>query len=151
LGLIISHNHVAMDLAKVTGVLEWPVPVNLKEVQSFVGFLNFYCRFIEGFAKVTRPLHNLTKKGTPFKFGEEELAAFAKLKKLITSAPILMLPNSTQLFHVEADSSDFATGGVLSQLSSDDGKWHLVAFLSKSLSAVERNYKIHDKEMLAII
>jgi hypothetical protein len=151
LGLIISHNHVAMDLAKVAGVLEWPLPANLKEVQSFVGFLNFYRRFIEGFAKVTRPLHNLTKKGTPFKFGEEELAAFVKLKELITSAPILMLPNSTHPFCVEADSSDFATGGVLSQLCLDDGKWHPVAFLSKSLSAVEWNYEIHDKEMLAII
>jgi hypothetical protein len=111
LGLIISHNHVAMDPAKVVGVLEWPVPANLKEVQSFVGFLNFYRRFIQGFAKVVRPLHNLIKKGTPFKFGEEELAAFMKLKELITSTPILMLPNSTQLFHVLANSSDFATGG----------------------------------------
>jgi hypothetical protein len=150
-GLIISHNHVVMDPAKVAGVLEWPVPVNLKEVQSFVGFLNFYCHFIKGFAKVARPLHNLTKKGTPFKFGTEELAAFAKLKELITSAPILMLPNLTQPSRVEADSSDFATGGVLSQLCSDDGKWHPVAFLSKSLSAVEQNYKTHDKEMLTII
>jgi hypothetical protein len=74
-----------------------------------------------------------------------------KLKELITSTPILMLPNLTQPFHVEADSSDFATGGVLLQLCSDDGKWHPVAFLSKSLNAVEWNYKIHDKEMLAII
>jgi hypothetical protein len=151
LGLIISHNHVAMDPAKVTGVLEWLVPANLKEVQSFVGFLNFYHRFIEGFAKVAKPLHNLMKKGTPFKFGKEELAAFVKLNELITSTPILLLPNLTQPFWVKADSSDFATGGVLSQLSLDDGKWHLVAFLSKSLSAVECNYEIHDKEMLAII
>ena len=111
LGLIISQNHVAMDPAKVAGVLEWPVPVNLKEVQSFIGFLNFYRCFIEGFAKVARPLHNLMKKGTPFKFGEEELAAFARLKELITSAAILRLPNPTQPFHIEADSSDFATGG----------------------------------------
>jgi hypothetical protein len=80
-----------MDPAKVAGVLEWPVPANLKEVQSFVGFLNFYRRFIEGFAKVARPLHNLMKKGIPFKFSEEELVAFAKLKELITSAPILSL------------------------------------------------------------
>jgi hypothetical protein len=84
-----------MDPAKVAGVLEWSVPVNLKEVQSFIGFLNFYRCFIEGFAKVARPLHNPMKKGTPFKFSEEELAAFVKLKELITSAPILMLPNLT--------------------------------------------------------
>ena len=140
-----------MDPAKVAGVLEWPMPANLKEVQSFVGFLKFYRRFIEGFAKVARPLHNLTKKGTPFKFGEEELAAFARLKELITSAPILRLPNPTQPFRVKEDSSDIATGGVLSQLCPDDGKWHPVAFLSKSLNEVERNYEIHDKEMLAII
>jgi hypothetical protein len=151
LGLIIFHNHVAMDPAKVVGVLDWLVPANLKEVQSFIGFFNFYHHFIEGFAKVARPLHNFTKKGTPFKFSKEELAAFVKLEELITSAPILMLPNSTQPFRVEVDSSDFATGGVLSQLCLDDGKWHPVAFLSKSLSAVERNYEIHDKEMLAII
>jgi hypothetical protein len=128
LGLIISHNHVAMDSAKVVGVLEWPVPANLKEVQSFVGFLNFYHHFIKGFAKVTRPLHNLTKKGTPFKFGEEELAAFAKLKELITSAPILMLPNSTQPFRIEADSSDFAKGGWYScscvQMMANGIQWH---------------------------
>ena len=127
------------------------VPTNLKEVQSFVGFLNFYHHFIEGFANVAWPLHNLTKKGTPFKFSDKELAAFAKLKDLIPSAHILMLPNLTQPFHIEADSSDFATGGVLSQLSQDDGKWHPVAFLLKSLGAVEQNYEIHDKEMLAII
>ena len=96
-------------------------------------------------------MHNLTKKGTPFRFGEDEMSAFTKLKELITTALILMLPNSTQPFRVKADSSDFATGGVLSQLAQDDGKWHPVAFLSKSLSAVERNYEIHDKEMLAII
>ena len=96
-------------------------------------------------------MHNLTKKGTPFSFSEEELAAFTKLKELITTALIRMLLSSTQLFRIEADSLDFATGGVLSQLSQDDGKWHPVAFPSKSLSAVERNYEIHDKEMLAII
>jgi hypothetical protein len=61
------------------------------------------------------------------------------------------MPNSLEPFWIEVDSSDYATGGILSQLSTDDGKWHPVAFLSKSLSAVEQNYEIHDKEMLAII
>ena len=81
----------------------------------------------------------------------KEQSAFNTLKGLITSAPILMSPDSSHPFCIEADSSDFATGVVLSQQSTDDDKWHPVAFLSKSLSAVERNYEIHDKEMLAII
>ena len=69
----------------------------------------------------------------------------------ITSAPILTLPDNSRPYHVEADSSDFATGAVLSQECLEDGKWHPVTFLSKSLSPVKRNYEIHDKEMLAIV
>src|SRR5271155_4059174 len=69
----------------------------------------------------------------------------------IISVPILALPDNSKPFHIEADSSDFATGAVLYQQSSEDEKWHPVAFLSKSLSPVEGNYDIHDKEMLAVI
>jgi len=69
----------------------------------------------------------------------------------VTTAPVLMSPQNSEPFRVEADSSDFATGAVLSQQSTADGKWHLVVFYSKSLSSVERNYEIHDKKMLAII
>ena len=73
------------------------------------------------------------------------------LKGKVTSIPILALPDNSKPFCIEADSSDFATGAVLSQPNSDDNKWHPAAFLSKSLSPVERNYEIHDKEMLAIV
>ena len=83
--------------------------------------------------------------------GEAEWEVFDKLKTLITMAPILILPSDDAEFQVEADSSDFATGATLSQLSPEDGKRHPVTFLSKSLNLVERNYKIHDKEMLMII
>jgi len=77
--------------------------------------------------------------------------AFEDLKTAVTTAPVLVSPQDSEPFWVEADSSDFATGAVLSQRSTTDGKWHLVAFYSKSLSSVEWNYEIHDKEMLAII
>jgi len=77
--------------------------------------------------------------------------AFEDLKMAVITAPVLMFPQDSEPFRVEADSSDFATGAVLSQQSMTDGKWHPVAFYSKSLSSIERNYKIHDKEMLAII
>ena len=76
---------------------------------------------------------------------------FTRLKQSVTSTPVLISPDPTKPFCIEADSSDFATGAVLSQVSPEDEKWHLVAFLSKSLSPVEQNYEIHDKEMLVII
>jgi len=77
--------------------------------------------------------------------------AFKDLKMAVTTAPVLVSPQDSEPFQVEVDSSDFATGVVLSQQSTTDGKWHPVAFYSKSLSSVEQNYEIHDKEMLAII
>jgi hypothetical protein len=151
LGLIISEGQTAMDPVKVAGVMEWPVPTTKKEVQSFLGFTNFYRRFIQDFSKVARPLFDLTKKDVAWSWGTAEHAAFTTLKQLITSAPILRFAHDTLPYRIEADSSDFATGAVLSQKFPDDDKWHPIAFYSKSLSAIERNYEIYDKEMLAII
>jgi hypothetical protein len=150
LGLIISAGQVEMDPVKVAGVAEWPAPTSRKEVQQFLGFANFYRRFIRDYSHIARPLFDLTGKAE-FKWGEEQEAAFQDLKARITSSPILILADETKPFRVEADSSDVATGAVLSQRSGTDDKWHPVAFYSKSLSAVQRNYDIHDKEMLAII
>ena len=86
-----------------------------------------------------------------FKWSSKEKLVFDTLRDRITSAPILALPDNSRPYRVEADSSDFATGAVLSQQSPEDDKWHPIAFLSKSLSPVERNYEIHDKEMLTIV
>ena len=151
LGVIISHNSVAMDPVKIAGVTEWPAPTNKREVQSFLGFTNFYRRFIKGFSEHARPLFDLTRNDSKWHWDLAEQSAFDRLKQSVTAAPVLVSPDSTKPFRIEADSSDFATGAVLSQVSVEDDKWHPVAFLSKSLSPVERNYEIHDKEMLAII
>jgi transposase InsO family protein len=151
LGLIISHNSVEMDPVKVAGVAQWPVPSNRKEVQSFLGFANFYRRFIAGFSDIARPLFDLTKKDSTFTWGTDTQRAFDDVKSAITSTPTLIQPNPDLPYRIEADGSGVATGAVLSQVSPTDGKWHPVAFASKSLSPVERNYEIHDIEMLAII
>src|SRR6201995_4756021 len=151
LGMIISENTVEMDPTKVSGVRDWPIPTNVTEVQSFLGFANFYCRFIKDFAHIAVPLFSTTKKDVPFTWTKDCQKAFDSLKLAMTSAPVLLIPNPLQPYRVEADSSDFATGAVLSQLSLDDDKWHPAAFFSKALSPVECNYEIHDKEMLAII
>jgi hypothetical protein len=149
LGLVIKDGTVAMDPAKVQGVAAWPVPTNLHDLQSFLGFVNFYRRFIPNFSGIARPLHNLTQKDTPWNWTDQHQSSFSQLKQLVTSEPIPHLPDNSLPFRLETDSSDYACGAVLSQLK--DNKWHPVAFLSKSLSAPERNYEIHDKEMLAII
>jgi hypothetical protein len=151
LGLIIFENRVEMDPVKVAGVAEWPEPTSKREVQSFLRFINFYRRFVKDFSHHARPLFNLTCKEQKWKWDSPEASAFRKLKELVTSAPVLITPADDQPFRIEADSSDFATGAVLSQLSAEDGKWHPVAFLSKSLSDTKGNYEIHDKEMLAIM
>ena len=151
LKVIISHNSISMDPVKVAGVTKWPEPTNKKEVQSFLGFVNFYCRFIQDFSKHAHLLFDLMWNDTKWEWELKQQLAFDKLKQSVTSTLILSSPDSTHLFHIEADSSDFATGAVLSQISPVDKKWHPVAFLLKSLSLVEQNYKIHDKKMLTII
>jgi hypothetical protein len=90
-------------------------------------------------------------KDVRFLWGLPQEDSFMKLKELITSAPVLVLPNDDLPFRLEADSSGIATGAVLSQQNVDDNAWHPVTFLSKVLNPVERNYEIHDTEMLAII
>jgi hypothetical protein len=137
LRVIISHNSVAMDPVKVAGVTEWPAPTNKKEVQSFLGFTNFYRQFIKDFSEHAHPLFNLTRNDSKWHWETNEQSAFDKLKQNVTSAPVLISPNLTKPFRIEADSSDFTTGAVLSQVSSEDEKWHLVVFFSKSLSLVE--------------
>jgi hypothetical protein len=150
LGLIISDGRVEMDPVKVEAVSRWPVPTNKKEVQSFLGFTNFYRRFIRDFSHHGCPLFDLTGSAN-WRWGDEQQEAFQKLKDAIISKPVLIFPDETRPFRVEADSSEFATGAILSQQSMEDEKWHPVAFLSKSLDTVQRNYEIYDKEMLAII
>jgi hypothetical protein len=93
LGIIISHNKVEMDPVKIAGVADWPTPSNKKEVQSFVGFVNFYRHFIPGFSHHARALFDLTMKDVRFIWGLPQEDSFMKLKELVTSAPVLVLPN----------------------------------------------------------
>lgn len=148
LGLIVRKGEITMDPVKIRGVTEWPTPKNKKDVQAFLGFVNFYRRFIARFAKIAHALHRLTGN-VVWKWEKKEEMAFMELKAAVTSAPVLALPTDVGAYRVECDSSDFATGAVLLQLQ--DSKWRPLGFLSKSLSNVERNYKIHDKELLAVM
>ena len=123
-------------------------PTNKTEVQSFIGFINFYRRFIANFSHIAKPLHWLTGN-QDFEWGTEQQQAFDAFKERLCSEPVLRISTDDGPFCVETDCSQFAMGGVLSQYI--DGKWHPIAYRSEALTAAERNYEIHDREMLAIM
>ena len=150
LGVVIGPEGIKMEEEKVKGVLEWPTPKCVKDVQKFLGLANYYCWFIEGFATVERPLHDMVKKDKKWEWTEKQEEAFKELKKRFTEEPVLAASDIDKKMRMEVDASDYAMGGVLS-MERKDGLWRLVAFLSKLLNETERNYEIHDKEMLAIV
>ena len=150
LGLIVSTEGLRMDPSKVEAIVNWEPPTRLKEVQAFVGFCNFYRRFIKDFSKTVRPLVSLNQKDCPFQWSEACQAAFERLKSTVTSAPVLRHYDRSRPAVLETDSSDYVNGGVLSQ-ADDDGVLHPVAFYSKNLLPAECNYEIYDKELLAIV
>ena len=148
LGYIISPEGVEMDQEKIRTVVEWEVPDSVKGVQSFLGFANFYRRFIEGYSMLTCPLTDLTKQSEKFFWSDECGCAFEELKQRFTSAPILRYYDPELHCIIECDASDFAIGAVLSQ--EFEGRLHPVAFHSRKMNKHEINYEIHDKELLVI-
>jgi len=139
-----------MSKDKVQAVLDWKVPKSLTEVQSFLGFANFYRRFIHDYSKVAQPLTELTKKTEKWEWNYKAERAFEELKQRFTSAPILSHFDAQKPVIIETDASDFAIGAVLSQRDSE-GRLHPVAFHSRKFQPAEINYEIHDKELLAVV
>jgi len=150
LGVVIGPNGIEMEAEKVDGVLSWSQPKNVKDVRKFSGLANYYRRFIKDFARVARPMNVLTRKDEKWRWEEPQQKVFDELKKVFITKPVLAAPDLDKEFRVEADASNYTTGGILSMKCSDN-KWRPVAFISKSLSNTEQNYEIHDKEMLAVV
>ena len=139
---------------KIAAVRDWATPTNATELRSFLGLTGYYRRFIEGFSRIAAPLHELTqsKPGTPpFKWTPEAQTAFDQLKQRLQTAPILQLPDPDRAYVVHTDASDYATGAVLQQDLGEGKGLQPVAFVSHKMLPAERNYQVHDKEMLAII
>jgi RNase H-like domain found in reverse transcriptase/Reverse transcriptase (RNA-dependent DNA polymerase)/Integrase zinc binding domain len=150
LGMVIEEGKITMDLGKVKGIREWPIPTTVKQVRSFLGFGNFYRQFIRHFSELAKPLNDLLKKDKEFTWTPDCQQAFNTLKQRFTEEPVLKMPDQTKLFQVECDASKYTSGAVLTQLDSN-GERHPCAFISKTFSPTERNYEIYDRELLAII
>ena len=150
LGYVVKPEGISMDPKKVATVLEWSAPACVKDVQSFLGFANYYRRFIKGYSGIAAPLTELTRKDKPFEWNDRAQEAFKELKRVFTSAPVLASFTPDKEIRLETDSSDFAIGAVLSQ-PNEQGKQQPTAFYSRKLSPAELNYEIYDKELLAIV
>ena len=151
LGFIIEQGHLRPDPAKIRAVMEWPVPTTRKLLQRFLGFANFYRRFIKNYSRLAAPLTQLTSTKKAFVWSSAAQAAFSILKEKFSSAPILVHPDPSLQFIVEVDASDTGVGAVLSQRSPDDHKLHPCAFFSRRLSPAERNYDVGNRELLAVV
>lgn len=156
LGFILSVDGISMDTRRVDTIREWKEPTSFKDVQSFLGFCNFYRRFIYRYSGIAAPLHALMKGSQNgiqtgrFIFGEKERLAFNQLKDAFQQAPLLRHYDPSRAVRIETDASIFAMAGILSQ-QDDEGRWHPVAFWSRKFTDAERNYGTADQELLAIV
>ncbi|KAK3568931.1 hypothetical protein QTP86_020639 [Hemibagrus guttatus] len=148
-GYVITRQGVEMDVTKVQAVTEWPSPTTVKELQWFLGFANFYRRFIRNYSSMAGPLTSLLK-GKPRRLAwtDQAQAAFQQLKDCFTTVPILRHPDLP--FVVEVDASSSGIEAMLSQRHSVQGKLHPCAFYSRKLTAAEANYDVGNRELLSI-
>jgi hypothetical protein len=149
LGHVISAGGVAVQQHKVDAVSKWPRPQCVSDVRRFLGLTGYYRRFVEGHSRIAGPLHDLTGKDVPFVWGEKKEAAFVQLKAALASAPVLVTADNSKPYVLHTDASGYAVGASLSQMT--DRGLQPVAFLSKKMNAAQRNYSVHEWELLAVI
>jgi hypothetical protein len=145
LGHAISSEGIVMDPTKVEAIMEWPAPKNVLEVRSFMGLARYYRQFIKRFLKIANPITELQKKNKKFVRTEKCAEAFRRLKELLTTTPILKVPDMDVDFLVCTDASKEGLGGVLMQ------DRRVIAYISRKLRRHEENYATHDLELLSIV
>uniref|UniRef100_A0A5S6R3P9 RNA-directed DNA polymerase n=1 Tax=Trichuris muris TaxID=70415 RepID=A0A5S6R3P9_TRIMR len=145
LGHVFSAAGMQPDPTKIEPIVKWPTPANATDIRRFLGIASYYRRFILNFAKEANALHRLTEKGTPFVWDSECQFAFVALKRELTTAPILTLPNVEDSFDLFTDASGEALGPILEQ----NGR--VVAYASRVLRKAEKNYSVYKKECHAMI
>jgi hypothetical protein len=160
LGFVITNQGVAMEQDRVQTITTWPPPASIREIQVFIGFINFYRRFIKAFSRIAAPITEMLK-GSSAKSKKERIIqttgfltkeareAFHEMLKIFSTSPFLYHFNPTFRIRLETDASGFAICGILSQLHPEG--WKPVAFFSRKMTSAERNYEIQDGELLAIV
>nr|GEZ90307.1 reverse transcriptase domain-containing protein [Tanacetum cinerariifolium] len=149
LGHKISKSKIEVDKAKVDVIAKLPHPTIVKGVRSFLGHVGFYRRFIQDFSKIARPMTHLLEKETPFMFSKDCIDAFETLKKKLTKAPILVVPDWNLPFERMCDASDFTIGAVLGQRKTKH--FQRIHYVSKIMTEAQIHYTTTEKEMLIVI
>ena len=148
LGHVVSKEGIATDPEKVKAIKEWPQPKDLHELRSFYGLCSYYRKFVQDFAKIAAPMTNLMRAETKFQWTQPCEEAFEEMKRRLIESPILALPQQDAHFILDTDASNFAIGGVLSQIQ--EGQEKVIAYGSRSLTKEERNYCVTRRELLAV-
>ena len=162
LGVIVGKNHLKMSPKKLQGIADWPVPKTPTDIQQFLGFTSYYCYFVPNYSSIAWPLLDLTKKTTPWHWGEWQFKAFKELKTQMCSSPVLTQPNFDKRFILQVDASAYGMGTILSQEGDPTNltpnlAWqtkptlHPVAYYSATFTATKWNYDIYEWELLAIM
>ena len=145
LGFAVSKHGVEVDQTKIKAIKNWPTPMNISQLRRFLGLAGFYRRFVRDFSTIAAVLNELTKKGVAFVWGAAQDIAFDELKRCLTVAPCLVLPDFNKQFEIECDASGIGIGGVLMQ----EGR--PIAYFSEKLNGAQLNYPVYDKELYALI
>ncbi|CAA7028702.1 unnamed protein product [Microthlaspi erraticum] len=145
LGHIVSAEGVSVDPAKIEAIRDWPRPSSATEIRSFLGLAGYYRRFVKGFATMAQPMTKLTGKDVPFVWSAECEESFSQLKEMLTTTPVLALPEPGKPYMVYTDASGIGLGCVLMQ----EGR--VIAYASRQWQGSERNRPTHDLELGAVI
>ncbi len=149
LGHVINEHGIKMESSKVNAVTNWPIPTNVHELRSFLGLAGYYRRFVKDFSRIASALTALLHKNQKYEWGADQDNAFTALKQAVSSAPILIIPDPQLPYTVVTDASGYAIGAALCQ---DHGNGlQPCAFLSRKMNDAERNYPVHEQELLAIV
>jgi hypothetical protein len=149
LGCIVGKNGVRPDPEKIRAIKDWPVPVDVKGLRKFLGLAAYLHKYSRNYAELTVPLSRLLKKDVKWTWDAGCQRSFEGIKQSLIESPILAIADPDKPFHVVCDASDFAIGSALMQLD-DDGVERVVCYQSRQLQPAERNYPVHDKELLAM-
>ncbi|KAF1327255.1 reverse transcriptase, partial [Globisporangium splendens] len=149
LGCFVGKSGVRVDPEKVKAIDDWPVPQNVKQLRQWLGLANYLHKYTRNYAALAQPLTQLLKKDVEWKWSKDHQTAFEEVKRSLREAPVLALPNHDKSFHVVCDASDYAIGCALMQHDDEDHE-RVVSYQSRQLRPAERNYPVHDKELLAM-